>query len=289
MKILQLIIYLVICCFVVSGCKRNEAKHSQRCIYDHAVFSEISAKAATDEHYFSQFKQNPFFNLIWENLTFEEGELYLRKIDHEYVFLKTQFEQFRNIDQIGSPRTYHFGDAGLFSPSTLRLIAMVGEVRSKLGNFEPSHIVQIGAGCGNLCKILNDVLGFKSYTLVDLPEQLALAKKCLEKLGVNNVNFCTPEQLPRQAVYDLVISDMSFSEFNRAYQDLFFENILSRSLSGYILGHEFPKHFGVIAMNLNEIRERFEKLKSLSEWELQGTLSNRDYFIYWKKSHELGS
>ncbi len=284
MKTLRfIIIYPVVCCFVIAGCKKNETKHSQRCIYDHAVFAEVSTKAVGDEQQFSQFKQNPFFNLIWENHPYEEGELWRRKIDHEYAFLKTQFEQFRKIDRIGSPRTYHFGDAGLFSPSTLRLVAMAGELRAKLDSFEPSHIVQIGAGCGSLCKILNEVFGFKSYTIVDLPEQLVLAKKCLEKLEVKNVKFCTPEQLSKEAIYDLVISDMSFSEFDRAYQEMFFERILCRSIFGYILGHEFPKHFGVIAMNVNEIKERFEKLGNLSEWELQGPSSSRDYFIYWKK------
>lgn len=282
MKTLRFI-YLVVCCCVIVGCKKNEAKHPSRCIYDHAVIAEVLTKAVDDEEQFSQFKRNPFFNLIWENHPYEEGVHWLRKMDQEYAFLKTYFKQFRTIDQIGSPRTYHFGDVGLFSPSTLRLIAIAGELRSRLGNFEPSHIIQIGSGCGSLCKILNDVCGFKSYTLVDLPEQLALAKKCLEKLEVNNVKFCTPEQLPKAAVYDLVISDMSFSEFNLAYQELFFERVFSRSSIGYILGHEFPKHFGVIAMNVNEIQERFGKLGHLSEWELQGPSNSRDYFIYWKK------
>jgi hypothetical protein len=267
---------------MIASCKKNEVQHAPRCIYDHAVFSEISSHAVSDDQQFLQFKRNPFFNLLWENHTFEEGELWLKRISDEYAFLKRKFEQFRQIDQIGSPRTYFYGDAGSFSPSTLRFIAMAGELRARLGEPENLRIIQIGAGCGSLCKILSDVFAFKNYTLVDLSEQLALAKKCLERWGVESVKFCTPEQLPKEVVYDLVVSDMSFSEFNRDYQELFFERILSHSIFGYILGHEFPKHFGVAAMNVDEIKTRFEKLGNLSEWELQGSPNNRDYFIYWK-------
>jgi putative sugar O-methyltransferase len=279
------VIYLgvLFCCFVIAGCKKNGINHSQRCIYDHDVFAEVLVKAVQDEQQFFQFKRDPFFNLIWENHSYEEGKAWLKQIDQEYAFLKIQFERFRNIDQIGSPRVYPFGDAGVFSPSTLRLIAIAGQLRARLDSFAPLHIIQIGAGCGSLCKILDDVFGFKSYTLVDLPEQLALAKKCLEKLGVKHVQFCPLEQLPKEAVYDLVISDMSFSEFDQTYQELFFERIFRHSIFGYILGHEFPKHYGVCAMSVDRIKERFEKLENFKQWELQGPSNNRDYFIYWEQ------
>lgn len=258
-------------------------KHSLRCIYDHTIFAEISLNAVNDEQQFLQFKNNPFFNLLWENHTFEEGELWLKKINDQYSFLKTRFDLFRQVDQMGSPKTYFFEHAGVFSPSTLRLIAMTGELCTRLENLENARVVQIGSGCGSWCKILNDVLSIKSYTLVDLPEQLDLAKKCLEKLEVNNVRFLTPDELPKEADYDLVLSDMSFSEFNRSYQELFFDRIFSCSTFGYIIGREFPKHFGVISMNLDELQLHFEKIRGTSEWELQASSSDRDYFIYWKK------
>jgi putative sugar O-methyltransferase len=264
------------------SCRNGDLNHTPRCIYDHAVFAEISSGAAENEQQFLQFKKAPFFNLLWENLSFEEGELWLHRIEKESPFLKEKFEQFRQIDRIGSPRTYSFGDSGIFSPSTLRLIAMTGDLQIKLKDAQRAHIIQIGAGYGSWCKILNDVLGFKSYTLVDLPEQLALAKKCLETLEVQNVEFLTPEELPKAKIYDLVISDMSFSEFNRSYQELFFDKILSCSSSGYILGHLFPKHYGVVSMNLDELKLRFDKIGNFTEWEMQEPSNYRDnYFIYW--------
>jgi putative sugar O-methyltransferase len=266
------------------SCRKKEVKISPRCIYDQPVFAQVSLNAAEDEEQFSQFKKDPFFNLLWENHSAEEGEIWLQKIDDDYPFLKEMYEQFRRIDQFGSPRIYDFGRAGVFSPSTLRLIAMTGDLRVRVGNLANAHIVQIGAGYGSLCKILYDVFSFKSYTIVDLPEQLALAKKCLDKLEVKNVKFFTPEELPMGMVYDLAVSDMSFSEYNRSYQELFFDRILYRSISGYILGREFPKHYGIISMNSDELKMCFEKAGAFTEWEMQEPPNNReDYFIYWKK------
>ena len=256
--------------------KRTKRKHLPRCIYDHWVFAQVAEQAVADEQQFSQFKKNPFFNLLWENHTREQGQEWLEKITNEYPYLKIKFDLFRQIDHIGSPRTYFFGDAGDFSPSTLRLIAMTRELCTRVGYTENGNVVQIGAGSGNWCKILHDAIGFRSYTLVDIPEQLALAKKCLEKWDIDNVTFYTPEELPEGTVYDLVISDMSFSEFNHVHQRLFFDRILSRSASGCLFGHISPKHFGVTCMSLDELKSRFEKAV------IEQT-NERDYLFYWNQ------
>jgi putative sugar O-methyltransferase len=269
---------LIACCCLIAGCQKSEEKRLPRCIYDHPIFAQAATQAVADEQQFSQFKRNPFFNLLWENHTREEGQEWLEKITNQYTQLKIKFDLFRQIDHIGSPRTYFFEDAGNFSPSTLRLVAMTGELCARVGPVENGNIVQIGAGSGSWCKVLHDILRVKSYTIVDVPEQLALAKKCLEKWGIDNVAFYTPEELPQRIVYDLAISDMSFSEFNHFYQRLFFDRILSQSASGCIFGHIFPKHFGVACMSLEELKIRFEKASNSS---FQST-NERDYIIHWK-------
>lgn len=274
----------VACLLFLANCQKKDEKALPRCIYDQTVFADVALRSIHDEGLFSHFKCNPFFNLLWENLNPEEGIVWLQKIYTQFPELLEKLDRFRENDAIGSPRAYSFGDVGVFSPSTLRLAAMAGDLQQRVGELSHLRVVQIGAGCGSLCKILNDLADFESFTLVDLPEQLALAKKCLEKLGVKNVAFLTPEELRRDAVYDLVISDLSFSEFNRSYQEVFFDRILSRSRYGYLHGRIFPKHFGVIALNADELKRRFEKLGKFSEWEmLEPAIDREDYFIYWKK------
>ena len=196
----------------------------------------------------------------------------------------------------------------------------------------------IGAGQGNWCKILNDTVGFKSCTLVDLPEQLELAKKCLGEWKIKNVKFVTPEELSKDiiytdndskvgnlarrlrkffvwserplckhktrvktknvlhsqrsqnptcdslSVYDIVISDMSFSEFNRPYQELLLDRAIACSNSGFIVGHEFPKQFGVVSLNFDQLKERFDRIGNFAYIEMQKPSEDReDYFFCWKK------
>jgi hypothetical protein len=275
----NLILALLLC----AGCQKNENKLPPRCIYDQTVFAEMALHAVNDEALFLQFKKDPFFNLLWENHSPEEGEQWLSKIQIDYPSLLEKLSQFRQNDEWGSPRVHSFEGAGDFSPSTLRLIAIAGDMQNKMGDMSGLNIVQIGAGFGGMCKILHDIASFKSYTIVDLPEQLALAKKYLERLGIDNVTYLTPEELVHTEC-DLVISDRSFSEFNRSYQARFIEKIFIRSHSGYILGHVFPKHFGVSPLFWDDLKMRVKKIGKFSEWQIQEPLNDRDnYFIFWKR------
>ncbi len=284
MRVIKFVSCLTLCCLLFAGCHKKEVKNLPRCIYDQAVFAEAALSSVRDDAEFERFKQNPFFNLLWENLSMEEGEQWLQIIEGQYSFLKEKFDLFRQSDQVGSPRVFAFGEAGMFSPSTLRLAAIAGELQSKLGSWEGQNVVQIGAGYGGLCKILHSISEFGSYTLVDLPDQLALAKRYLDGFGLKNVAFLTPDQLSKDASYDLVVSDMSFSEFNRSFQELFFDRILSRSRCGFLVGRIFPKHYGVVAWNADEVKTRFEKKGKLSEWEMQEpTLERENYLICFKQ------
>jgi putative sugar O-methyltransferase len=282
-RIIKFIGCLTLSCLMSYGCQKKEVKNPPRCIYDHVVFAEASLNAVKDDTQFAQFKKNPFFNLLWENLSREEGEMWLQVIEDRYPFLIEKFDLFRASDRVGSPRVFSFGPAGEFSPSTLRLAAVAADLQSKIGSWAGMQVVQIGAGYGGLCKIMSDISAFASYTLVDLPEQLALAKKYLEGFGLKNVVYLSPGQLPKKASYDLVVSDMNFSEFNRSYQELLFDRVLLHSHSGYLLGHVVPKHYGITPLSLDEIRERFEKKGKFSKWEMQDpTIEKENYLICFK-------
>jgi hypothetical protein len=265
------------------GCGKKEVKNPPRCIYDQAVFADAARCAVNNENCFVHFKQNPFFNLLWENLSEGDGHKWLKTIDENYPSLKGKFEDFRVVDCVGSPRVFEYGEIGTFSPSTLRLVALAGELQSRVGGWEGQRGIQIGADFGGLCTILHAISEFASYTLVDLPEQLALAEKCLKACGLTNVVYLTPEQLPKGACYDLVVSDRSFSEFDRTHQELFFERILSCANAGFLLGRVFPKHYGVVPMNLDELKRRFEKRGTFYKWEMQEpTLEDENYLICFK-------
>lgn len=264
------------------SCEKKEEKIPPRSIYDQSVFKRAAENAVREEEAFACFKQEPFFNLLWENRSEEEGSRWLRKIKEEFPFLIERFDRFRLIDQIGSPRIYAYGDAGIFSPSTLRLAWITGDLLSKCGSWEDFDVVQIGAVHGSLCSALHAVAKWRTYTIIDLPEQLALAKKVVDQLELDHVFFLTPEQLVKRAVYDLVISDQSFSEFNSEFQELFSQNILASARAGYLLGHHFPKHFGVIPMRVEQLKHRLEKMGKKAVVEIEELARDREeYFIFW--------
>ncbi len=254
------------CILFLVCCQKKEVKHLPVCIYDQPEFAKVCIEASHQEEKFDEFKRHPFFNLLWENLTAEEGQKWFAEVPASLR------EKLKKSDAIGSPRVYDY-EGEVFSPWTLRLAAIAGEIQSKVGDLNGLNVVQIGAGYGGLCRILHECATLGSYTLIDLPEQLALAKKYLERLDVNNVIFLTPDQLPERQTFDLAISDMSFSEFNCSYQEHFFKKILSNARSGFLLGHFFPKHFGVVALTADELKDRFRNVA------MQGD----DYLIYWKQ------
>lgn len=278
-------IYYFLSFFLVFACQKKEAKPSSRSLYDHAIFAEYLTTLVHDEAKFAEFKRDPFCNILWENLPKEAGDAALNRIKTQFPHLLNKLDALRESDKIGSPRTYHFGTVGSFSPSTLHFVSIAGDLQKRLGGFAEKTIIQVGSGYGGLCKILHTVQSCKSYTLVDLPEQLALAKKYLESFGLTHIIYRTFEDLPKDAEYDCVISDRTFSELNSTYQKLILDRIFANSHAGYILGHVFSKHFGVTVLSINEIKKNFEKSGAFSKWEFQQpTIEKENYFIFWQRS-----
>ena len=153
-------------------------------------------------------------------------------------------------------------------------------IHKEIGASCKKRMIQIGAGYGGLCKILHDLGLWKSYTIVDLPEHLLLARKVLEKEGITDVAFIDLHTIPLQGDYDFVISDLSFSEFSRPLQKIFMDRILLQARSGCIIGHAFPRHFGVEPFTPDEIENYFERKHVPIE--MHQTKGERaDYYFLW--------
>jgi putative sugar O-methyltransferase len=282
MKPLLLIALFVAC---AAGCqKKNGEKNAPRSIYDQPIFNSSCYLSALDEEVFKNFKRHPYLNLLFENRSFEEGEKSLYSILENAPALVEKFELFRSNDRLGNPRVYDYGSFGFFSPETLRYAEFVTHVQKKFHDISMLHVIQIGAGYGGLCKILHDVAHFKSYTIVDLPEHLALAKKYLKEQGIETVYFLTPEELPKDSHFDFVLSDFSFSEFDKAHQTLFLDRLIQPSHYGYLLCHAFPKHFGVVPFQPDELKTQLKKRGHEAEIEIKEPLGERaTYIINWLK------
>jgi hypothetical protein len=210
--------------------------------------------AAENEITFANFKRNPIYIQIHEHVTYEQGLEYLKIIKEESPDLIPYFNRFNKNDLAGNPNTYFYQDFGWFSPTTLRYIKVAGDLRREFGNeLSEMHIVEIGGGYGGQCKILSDIKGFATYTIVNLPECNALAKKYLGLMGVKNVSFIDNTTLKNLKDYDLVISNYAFSEFDRQEQIHYLEKIILRTPRGYITKNVVSERLNFNSFSTNEL------------------------------------
>lgn len=192
-------------------------------------------EAVNNEDAFSQFKRHPDYREVLEHVSYEQGLEYLKIIREKYPEVLYYCDQFRQNDLLGNPHTYDYEDIGHFSPTTLRYMKVAGELKQMLGDkLKQMHIVEIGGGYGGQCKILSDLCGFASYTIVDLEACVALSKKYLNRLGINNVSFIANTAFAQTGPYDLVISNYAFSELDGDEQAEYLDKIICNTPYGYM-------------------------------------------------------
>jgi putative sugar O-methyltransferase len=188
------------------------------CFSDNLFYPELCVSILNEPAAFQNFKRSPFYNVFCEYANFEQGKESIEWILSHAPELLERSELFRKNDAIGNPRVFDYPKAGVFSPTTLHYIQVAGDLKKRFGSLDGWKILEIGGGYGGQCKILSDLFHFKSYTLLDLPESLLLAKKILDEQGVQGVSFLSVREDIRFEDYDLIISDLSFSEMDRTFQ-----------------------------------------------------------------------
>jgi len=277
---MQGVIYFFILIFLLSGCQKKQTA-PLRCLYDQVEITEACQRAIQNEAAYARFKSDPFYALLYQSFSREEGVEILAHLERERPEFLKLCDRFRESDALGSPQTYDYGKYGHFSPTTLHHIFIAAEIQEKIGFSPSAHILQIGGGYGGLCKILHDRGAWERYTIVDLPQHLALARKTLEKQGITNVCFQTPEDFSPCTQYDMVISDLSFSEFARSTQKRWIATLVPRARSGLLFCHLFPKHFGVEPFSPEELKEALaKKIPSVAMSDVKGERAH--YSIWWK-------
>jgi predicted O-methyltransferase YrrM len=216
-------------------------------------YTELCLKAVKDEEVFKTFKSQPTCTYMLEHVTYEQGLVYLSEIKRLQPQLLNHIEGFATNDSLGSPLLSWYEELNMeISPSTLRYLKVLADLMSHFGNLEGTNIVEIGVGYGGQCKIINDYFQVNSYTLVDLPEVLALAKKYLTCHGIENIILREPTSTLKR-VYDLCISNYCFTEISRQNQDFYVENIIQHSDKGYITCNYLNQRMKDHAMTDEEI------------------------------------
>jgi len=235
------------------------------------------------EESFAQFRRSSFCLQMIDTLTSSLGWEFILFTSQHYPCLLPKLDGFRKNDSLGDPLLAQFGEYGIFCPTTLRYIKIAGDLESYFGNLDQKRIIEIGGGYGGQCAILSTLFSFKEYIIVDLPEVLTLAKKYLDLLGITNVRFCSPSEVPAKMPCDLLISNYAFSECSYPTQMDYIEKILIHSQSGYMICNDFGYLSGISSLNQQTSRNAFEKknivIQNLPEIPLTG---GSNYLLIWK-------
>lgn len=202
---------------------------------DTADYTGLCARAAADDAVFATFKRAPAYTAILEHVTYEQGKAYLEHAVRQTPDLVASFDRFRENDRLGAPRTFDYGEYGRFSPTTLRYVNVLSDLRVLFGGVDGLRVLEIGAGYGGQCFVASVASSPASWTIVDLDAPRALQRKYLERLGVPNVGFLSADALSASAhEFDLVISNYAFSECTRSVQEHYLDHAIRRTPRGYV-------------------------------------------------------
>ena len=204
-------------------------------ISDNGVYPNFCKIAVSDEMTFKYFRSNDNYTSILEHVKFEEGKVYLDIVSNTNPELLENIEKYKTSENVGNPKTFLYDSIGRVSPTTLRYIKVLSDLKQNFGDLTGMDIVEIGCGYGGQSKIITDTFSVKSYTLIDLPETLELAKKFLTRVGVNieSFTFKTMDQLEDRK-YDLAISNYALTECKKDIQTEYLNKVVLNSKKGYI-------------------------------------------------------
>jgi hypothetical protein len=207
---------------------------------DNALTAYINAVTSyvNDDQKFSTFRQtlSAAGNVLEGDTSC--GSLWLNMILEKYgdTVLKEKLDLFKRNDIYGSPTIMNYGEYGNMCPFTFLYIL---QGLNAVNNFQTNKfdkIVEIGAGFGSLCIIMDSLCDYKEYVIVDLPEVIELDKKYLGNFPeiYKKVTFVPCTELSDIQDIDLCISIAAISECNTETQLHYFDKIIKHAKYAYL-------------------------------------------------------
>ena len=211
--------------------------------YYNQDYPQICIQASIDYRLFDNFRRNPNYNIVLEHVSEKQGSAYFQIISNDSDILAA-INSFKPNDDYGNPRMYEYPNIGMVSPTTLRYIKVLADIKTHFHTADNLNICEIGVGYGGQCRIINAYYKPATYCLVDMQPVLALAERFLDNYILHSVlTYKTMNKLDRRD-YDLVLSNYAFTELPRTIQDVYLSKVILNSKRGYITYNEHtPKEF----------------------------------------------
>lgn len=221
-------------------------KFNGKWLPDDQLFRQECLKIAND---LTNFKRNPVYCRFInnDNRPYETAFKFYDHIKYCYPELLLYIDDFKENDLIGNPTLHGVGNH-FISPGTLRFIKVVGDI-SRFG-FE--SVIEIGSGYGGQCFVLKKLYDVP-YTLVDIPESLAVAKAYLKQVKL--VRFVNSTEV-KPISAGLVISDYCLSEMDKDGVDFYLNTVVRYCNNGYFTCNKI----GVTDYLLSQLKEIFHQV-----------------------------
>ena len=244
---------------------------------DNNIYPSFCKKASEDDKLFNSFRSHPVFDSIVDVINDEDGKRFCKYLKDKYPRSLVEIEEYRKNDSIGSPRVYEYDDFGVISPSTLRYVNILFHIEELFGNLNDFNIVELGIGYGGQSRLINKSFNTSSYSFIDLPEVLGLAKRYLSNFPLSLDLFFYHYENLKIKQYDLFISNYAFTELRRDLQDFYLENVILKSDRGYMIYNDInPKDFN--SLKKDDLVKLIPNSKVLPEVPLT---SEKNCIIYW--------
>jgi hypothetical protein len=166
------------------------------------------------------------------------GNLWLSMILNKYgdTILKEKLDLFKRNDIYGSPTIINYGEYGDVCPFTFLYILQGLNAINKFQTNKFDKIVEIGAGFGSLCIMMDSLCEYKEYVIVDLPEVIELDKKYLSNFPeiYKKVTFIPCNELSDIQDADLCISIAAISECDVETQLYYFDKVIKYTKYTYL-------------------------------------------------------
>ena len=247
-------------------------------------YSRTIWKFIENEKTFNKFRRNFYYRQILEHVDFKLGKDYLSKIQSiEPSFLPNNYDSIKN-DKIGKPRRYQFSGCGSISPTTLRYISVMLELKKLFDLKGRIKVAEIGIGYGGQFVLINEFMNVESYSAFDLPQVLELSEKFISSVSKTDKFVKKDIYNVQSEQFDLLISNYAFSELPIHIQREYVEKIISRAKMGYMIMNSGKTDLtgrSAGKISLSELQNSITGLEVLQEIPLTGA---DNYLLVWGRS-----
>ena len=253
---------------LIKFAKNRNSDNSSRSDSQKTFYEDTVSLIVNSNSKFNRFRRIYNYREIVENVTFLQGQKYLKRIIFLGLPLTSDFSKYFLNDSVGKPTRYCYPNIGQVSPTTLRYISVSLEIKKLFGDGLSGNIVEIGAGYGGQASILMEFFKINKYGVYDLGNAQILIQKYLTNMNKeNNLNMYSLSD-NSNIRWDLAISNYAFSELPAELQKEYIKKVLAKSERGYMImnsGLDNETGRGDGKLTLDELRTLLPRFEIFEE------------------------